>query len=83
VSRGDISLFQRERIEIIKADEPLISAKGLHWQKPFLLANRGLLSDSAIWQQLKGRGRTVKFWSSAQSPAMLQPRTELFWPVTE
>jgi isopentenyl phosphate kinase len=30
VSRGDISLFQRERSEIMKGDELQISAKGLH-----------------------------------------------------
>jgi hypothetical protein len=42
-----------ERSKIMTADELLISAKGLHWQKPFVLANRGSLSDSAISHRLK------------------------------
>jgi hypothetical protein len=41
VSRGDISLFQRERNEIMKGGELLISAK------------RGSMGDSAIYHQLR------------------------------
>jgi hypothetical protein len=33
VSRGDISLFQRELSDFITGDELLISAKGLHWRE--------------------------------------------------
>jgi hypothetical protein len=47
VQRGYFS-FQGERSEIMKADELLISAKGVHWQKSFLFANHGSPSDSAI-----------------------------------
>ena len=33
VSRGDISLFQRKRSEVMKGDEPLVSAEGFHWRE--------------------------------------------------
>jgi hypothetical protein len=47
VQRGYFS-FQRERSEIMKVDELLISAKGLPWRSRFPLADHGSMSDSAI-----------------------------------
>jgi hypothetical protein len=51
VQRGYFS-FQRERSEIMKADDPLISAKELTSRSRFPLADHGSMSDSAISHHL-------------------------------
>jgi hypothetical protein len=59
VQRGYFS-FQRERSEIMKADEPLISAKELPCRSRFPFADHGSMSDSAIYHPSIGRTNTFK-----------------------
>jgi hypothetical protein len=49
VQRGYFS-FQRERSEIMKADDPLISAKELPCRSRFPLADHGSMSELAIYR---------------------------------
>jgi hypothetical protein len=53
VSRGDISLFQRERNEIMKGGELLISATRLHWREAHEVAKHSSMSDLAISRRLR------------------------------
>ena len=55
VQRGYFS-FQRERSEIMKADDPLISAKELPCRSRFPLADHGSMSDSAMMRSLTHGG---------------------------
>ena len=50
----DISLYWRERSEIMEPDKPLISVNDLH-KRPIQVAHHGLVSDSAILHSSKSR----------------------------
>ena len=66
VQRGYFS-FQRERSEIMKADEPLISAKELPYRSRFPLADHGSMRDSAILHEVSP-ARPMRWPSKASIP---------------
>ncbi len=54
VDRGYLS-FQRERSEIMKVDEWLISTKELPWQMPISLCRHGSMNDLAMMCSMRNR----------------------------